>query len=98
MVESAPQPEESPLRAAILDAARSLLVSHGLRDFSLRQVARSVGRSATAIYLHFEGKDALVHALIDEGFESLKGEVLRSSARETAPLARLRAACRKLVT
>jgi AcrR family transcriptional regulator len=56
------------LRQAILDAAGELILERGYEGFSLRQVAERIGYSATTIYLHFENKDALVAAVIDEGF------------------------------
>ncbi len=59
---------EVDLRTAILDAARQLLVREGYRDLSMRDVSRAVGCSVSSIYLYFASKDALVHALMDEGF------------------------------
>lgn len=56
------------LRSAILSAAGDLILEYGYERFSLRQVAERIGYSATAIYLHFEDKDALVAAVIEEGF------------------------------
>jgi AcrR family transcriptional regulator len=60
---------ETDLRTAVLDAARQLLVREGYRDLSMRDVANAVGCSVSSIYLYFTGKDALVHTLMDEGFE-----------------------------
>ena len=37
----------------------------------MRKIAGSVGCSATSIYLYFENKDALTHALISEGMDRL---------------------------
>jgi AcrR family transcriptional regulator len=75
--------DEPELRTAILAAARELLLQRGLGSFSLRQVARSVGRSATSIYLHFQSKSELVHALIEEGFELLHEELELAAAGES---------------
>ena len=70
-----PEPRAAPtgadLRRAILDEARRLLVADGYDRLSMRKIAAAVGCSATSIYLHFEGKDALTHALIDEGMAGL---------------------------
>jgi AcrR family transcriptional regulator len=55
----------------ILDTARHLLVRDGYKNLSMRRIAREIGYSATSIYLHFENKDALFHALIEEGMERL---------------------------
>lgn len=68
-------PREPDLRAAILDRARTLLVAEGYDRLSMRKIAAGVGVSATSIYLHFASKDALTHALIDEGMARLYAEL-----------------------
>jgi AcrR family transcriptional regulator len=60
--------EKVELRQAILTAAGELVLEKGYEAFSLRQVAERIGYSATTIYLYFENKDALVGAVIGEGF------------------------------
>lgn len=57
------------LRHAILTTAGEMILASGYEAFSLRQVAERVGCSPAAIYLHFANKDALVAAVIDEGFD-----------------------------
>lgn len=66
------------LRAAILDEAREQLVAHGYRALSMRGIAREVGCTATSIYLYFQDKDDLLHALIHEGMERLHNQLLSS--------------------
>lgn len=66
------RPSSSELRRAILDEARRVLVENGYMGLSMRPIAREVGCTATSIYLYFESKDALIHALIDEGMERLQ--------------------------
>lgn len=75
------------LRRAILDRARRLLVAEGYDRLSMRKIAGAVGCSATSIYLHFASKDALTHALIDEGMERLHAAL--SAAAEPDPVRRL---------
>lgn len=48
-----------------------LLVADGYSELSMRKIGRAVGCSATSIYLHFDSKDTLIHALIDEGMMHL---------------------------
>lgn len=55
--------------AAIVEAARHLLAQGGLDSLSMRAVAARVGISATAIYNHFENKQALVDRVVTEAFE-----------------------------
>ena len=86
------------LRRAILDEARALLVRDGYDRLSMRRIATAVGCSATSIYLHFDGKDALTHALIDEGMAGLYAAL--SEAHDAAPasaMARLDAMSRAYV-
>ncbi len=70
----------SDLRRQILDCARALLLDEGYNSLSMRRIARAVGCSATSIYLHFDSKDALVHALINEGMGRLHDVLARADA------------------
>ena len=85
-------PQSPPLRETILDAARAMLLEDGYAGLSMRRIAARIGYSPTALYLHFAGKDAILHALIDEGMGRL-GVVLRAAAEEPDARARLRALC-----
>lgn len=83
------------LRRRILDTARHLLVQKGYQDLSMRGIASAIGYSATSIYLHFESKDELLHALIHEGMMRLRDRLQETAARHPeAPVRRLRALCR----
>ncbi|MFH5883727.1 TetR/AcrR family transcriptional regulator [Halalkalibaculum sp. DA3122] len=77
------------LRQKIVDTSRSLLLEDGYRNFSLRRVAREIGVSATSIYLHFEGKDHLVHTLIDESIQKLNAELAKAASGKEDPIERL---------
>ena len=59
------------LRAALIDAGLTLIAERDVGEVSLREVARSVGVSAPAVYRHFPDKGALMHALAIEGFDRL---------------------------
>jgi AcrR family transcriptional regulator len=92
-----PRPNGAALRRSILDRTRLLLVEEGYPHLSMRKIARAVGCSATSIYLHFESKDALVHALIDEGFERLNQRLSEAAEGVADPAARLDALARAYV-
>ncbi len=83
------------LRRLILDTTRHLLVKEGYQNLSMRKIAREIEYSPTSIYLHFDSKDALLHALIHEGMMQLHDE-LEATAQQhpDAPIERLRALCR----
>lgn len=76
------------LKPRILAEARRLLVAEGLGALSTRRIAREVGCTAPSIYLYFANKDALVHALVDEGFQ-----LLRADLEAARPVGSLEALC-----
>ena len=95
-VDTLPRTETgADLRRLILDHTRHLLITDGYDGLSMRRIARGVGCSATSIYLHFENKDALTHALIDEGMRKLYAAL--SPGADAAPPDRLEALCRAYV-
>jgi AcrR family transcriptional regulator len=59
------------LRAALIAEGLRLLAARDAEDLSLREVARGVGVSATAVYRHFPDKAALMAALAAEGLVML---------------------------
>jgi AcrR family transcriptional regulator len=59
------------LRAAAIEAGLKLLEERAADDLGLREVARAVGVSATALYRHFPDKAAFLRALAAEGFGRL---------------------------
>jgi len=60
------------LRAAVLSAAWELIESQGVARLSVREAARRAGVSHHAPYRHFADRDALLDALVIEGFEQLE--------------------------
>ena len=57
-------------RQQILREARELFLRGGLSGFSMRAVADRVGLSATALYRHFDDKDALLASVLGEAFST----------------------------
>ena len=82
----APEPST---REQILSEARELFLRHGLNGFSMRTVADRVGVSATALYRHFDDKDALLASMLAEAFGTFGSYVGRSLSGRT-PLERFR--------
>ena len=82
------------LKRLILDTTRRLLVREGYANLSMRKIAGEINYSATSIYLHFKNKDALFHALIDEGMNMLLSRQEAIALRfKTQVTDRLRALC-----
>lgn len=76
------------LRAELVRAGIQLLETTGAAEFSLREVARTVGVSASAPYRHFHEKGDLLEAIAAEGYRRLTavvgtpGAVVGEAARE----------------
>lgn len=62
------------LHAALIAAGMALLAGGEGDDLSLRELARRVGVSATAVYRHFPDKGALMAALAREGLAMLAAD------------------------
>jgi AcrR family transcriptional regulator len=64
----------------------------------MRKIAREIDYSATSIYLYFDNKDALLHALIHEGMMQLY-ERLEETAQQhpDEPVDRLEALCNSFI-
>jgi AcrR family transcriptional regulator len=54
-------------RQRLFDAARNIFERDGLDALTIRAVGRQAGMSAMAIYRHFQDKDALINALMEDG-------------------------------
>jgi len=70
------------LRRRVLDASLDLIAREGLEAFSMREVARRAGVSHQAPYHHFPDREAIMAAIVAEGFAYLRTET--SAAREGA--------------
>lgn len=85
--------EGQQLREDILDATEELLVTTGDEQaVSIRAVAKKVGRTSPAIYLHFDDKDSLVHAVCDRLFDRLADRMDEALADIDDAVERVRAA------
>ena len=67
------------LRDALLAGALQMLESGVGEGLSLRELARQVGVSANAPYRHFPNKDALLLAMIAEGFNRFSAAQVNAS-------------------
>jgi TetR/AcrR family transcriptional regulator len=64
-------PGRSAGEAAILDAAVKLFSANGYDAVSMREVASEAGVSKANIYHHFESKEALYRAILDQSADDL---------------------------
>ena len=70
------------LTTEILAAARRHLAVEGAAALSLRSVARDLGMAPSALYRYFDGRDALLSALILSAYEAL-AETAEAAADES---------------
>ena len=68
------------LRAALIAEGLRLLKTSDVEHMSLREIARNVGVSATAVYRHFPDKNALLGALAAAGRERLVDQQLEAQS------------------
>jgi AcrR family transcriptional regulator len=77
------------LRQALIDGALQILSKEGADAITLREVARRAGVTHAAPYRHFDGKEALLAAVAEEGFLQLKHDIESSAAGDGDSLDRL---------
>jgi AcrR family transcriptional regulator len=69
----------------ILDAALRVFRRHGFRRASIEQAAEAAGLTRQALYHHFESKEALFRAVIDQLYQgALAVEIAAADAAEKA--------------
>jgi AcrR family transcriptional regulator len=74
------------LKSALIEAGVTMLAQEGIEGLNLRKIARQVGVSHNAPYMHFADKQALIASIAQQGF------LLLSRAIEEALQSRTEAA------
>ena len=77
------------LKEALVREALVMVESGGVNSITLRELTKTLGTSRSAIYRHYESKDALVKAVIMAGFEKLENAMLESMKSQDDVLTRL---------
>jgi AcrR family transcriptional regulator len=80
--------------AVLLGATRTLFVAEGVRGLSVRRIAQLAGCTTMAVYSRYGGKDGLLGALFDEGFDRLRDAQQRARGVEHSPRALVLGLCR----
>jgi AcrR family transcriptional regulator len=83
------QPARDNRRQEILQAAEKLMLTEGLSGVTTRQIAKQVGCSEGALYVHFKGRLELLLAMLEERvpdmlelFRALEETIGKNSPRE----------------
>lgn len=82
--------ERQETRTRILDAARETFVAEGVEAVTMREIAKRIEYTPTAIYHHFRDKQALIQELVEQDFLAFSG-ALQKTARIADPVERVRA-------
>jgi AcrR family transcriptional regulator len=73
----------------IVQAALSVVASHGLKGLTVQRVARQVGLTPSAMYRHFQSKDEVLTAILALIHHRLLGNVTSICEEVADPLERL---------
>src|SRR5688572_3507762 len=68
--------ERQELRLKILNAARELFAKRGYEAVTMREIARAIEYSATALYSHFADKETLFRELCRQDFSNFAQSLL----------------------
>lgn len=80
--------ERKELRQKILDAARELFAQRGYEAVTMREIAKRIEYSATALYKHFVDKEALVRELCRNDFNALAALFIETAGSSRGPYER----------
>jgi len=69
------------VRAAILEAAKTIVLKEGWQAVSIRKIADAIGYSLPVVYNHFESKDAILEEFVKQGFEMLAEVMLTTKTK-----------------
>lgn len=86
-----PRYHHGDLKAALVDAAVTLIAERGVRNFSLAEASRRVGVTVAAPYRHFADRDELLAAVAVRALRALEAELTAGVAQADPPDRRLAA-------
>ncbi|MFC0301208.1 TetR/AcrR family transcriptional regulator [Virgibacillus soli] len=59
-------------KTKILEAARTIIIEHGIQGATIRGIAEQAGVSTGAIYHYYSSKEAILYDVMDEGLSEIK--------------------------
>lgn len=66
-------------RDDIINVSRGIIEDEGVEQLTIRRIAETIHRTQPAVYQHFSGKDAILEAIVIDGFTALAGRLKRAS-------------------
>ncbi len=89
-----PRGQGDRLRAALIDAARELLLELGDQSkLSVRAVTARAGVSPNALYIHFANKDELLNEVMSASYKEWRAVLNAGIPADAEPIEQLRAYC-----
>ena len=82
--------DQSGTREKILAAAEQLIATRGLDGFQLKDVAEAVGIRPPSVYAHFDGREAIAHAVALRFYRALDATLRIDTLLEVDPIDALR--------
>jgi AcrR family transcriptional regulator len=80
--------EKAELKELILTASKKILLSEGQEGLSIRKIAKAIEYSPATIYLYYTDKDAILHELMEIGFEMMN-KYMSGAFTEADPIKRI---------
>jgi AcrR family transcriptional regulator len=74
----------------ILDAALEIAARRGLKGLNMTEIAARVGVVPSALYRHFDGREALLDGIVDRTRRNLEANLDRAARSGGSPASRLR--------
>jgi AcrR family transcriptional regulator len=66
-------------RDDIIDVSRAIIEDEGVDQLTIRRIAETMNRTQPAVYLHFSSKDAILEAVVTDGFTALAERLKRAT-------------------
>ena len=79
--------EES--RRTIIDNCKQLFAEHGYYQCRMSDIAEAAGMSQGNVYWYFDGKEAILQAILEEGFARIEQMLVAVSQAEGSPADKL---------
>ncbi len=71
------------IRGLILDASKRIIEEDGYDAFTIRLLSEKADVSPASIYRHIGDKQAVINALIDDSFQTLREKLLRVTTEDS---------------
>lgn len=89
--------KQEEVKENILDAARKVVAEEGLQGLSIRKITKLIDYSPGIIYHYFQNKQAIIEALVSEGYGRILASISSVPRNESQPEVEIREAFVKYI-